>query len=643
MAIISYNNLSSIGLIKDVNPKSLPANDKDGFAWTNVQGMRFKDGVITKLPGYELLIDTTSTIIPYFETRITNGSNSFYVYAGYNKIYCYFTGTHYNITRQSGGTDVNYAATANFPWNVALLNGFPIFNNGVDIPQAWTTVNQSTKLSNLAAWPTSNTAAVIRAYKAYLIALDVTDAIPKRYSNKVKWSGSALPGALPTTWDYTDPTNDAGEIELNDSEGYLVDCLPLNDYNILYKNTSTYIMAFVGGNQIFAFRKLFPSVGMLAKNCAVAFENKHFVVTNDDVIVHDGNSFQSVIDTRNRKYLFSNMVPGNVSRTFCVPNYDQSEIWICYCSASTTYPDSALIYNYRSNTWTRRNLPETPWISEGFIDISQSTTWASMGTSGSQTVNVGGNKTGATATGLLNDATVYTASIAVDGTAIPISITGSTAQTYTTLLSGINTNLGTAATASLSGGNILVTSNTVTPNSTVAITDTNLFSTLTGYVAILTAVAPTGTTWADATDPWNKTKYSINAYTLSMVVPSANNIFLLDKSYTLNDNGIPTYNYIERENLFAEDEQTIKIVKGVWPNARKLNGVNNTIDVWVGSSMNITGTTVWNGPYPFDTTLDNKIDCFVTGRIISIRFSSHTDIAWVLSSFDLDVIPKGKW
>lgn len=109
-------------------------------------------------------------------------------------------------------------------------------------------------------------------------------------------------------------------------------------------------------------------------------------------------------------------------------------------------------------------------------------------TSGYQVVNVGGAVAGGDATGLTNDATVYTASISVDGTPIAISVTGSTAQTYTTLINEINTDLGVAAVAAIVGGNIRVTSASTGASSTVAITDTDLFSTLTAYVAILAAV-----------------------------------------------------------------------------------------------------------------------------------------------------------
>jgi len=75
-----------------------------------------------------------------------------------------------------------------------------------------------------------------------------------------------------------------------------------------------------------------------------------------------------------------------------------------------------------------------------------------------QIVNVGGTKTGGSATGLANNATVYTATIVIGGIAHSISTVGSAAQTYTQLLAIINTKLGSAGTATIEAGNIKVAS-----------------------------------------------------------------------------------------------------------------------------------------------------------------------------------------
>lgn len=108
---------------------------------------------------------------------------------------------------------------------------------------------------------------------------------------------------------------------------------------------------------------------------------------------------------------------------------------------------------------------------------------------GYQEVNVGGAKTGGDATSLVSG-TTYTATITVDGAGQSISILGSNAATFTTLLSELNTDLGGTATATLVGGNIRITSATTGASSTVAITAGTLFAApLDGFVAVSSAVA----------------------------------------------------------------------------------------------------------------------------------------------------------
>lgn len=116
-------------------------------------------------------------------------------------------------------------------------------------------------------------------------------------------------------------------------------------------------------------------------------------------------------------------------------------------------------------------------------------------TAGSQKWGFSAAKTTASASGLANDTTAYTASIVVDGVAKPISILGNAAQTLATVISQVNTDLGAAATAAFEesgNGFIKVTSATKGAASSVVITDTNLFSSLTNAnPAAETAVAGT--------------------------------------------------------------------------------------------------------------------------------------------------------
>lgn len=110
---------------------------------------------------------------------------------------------------------------------------------------------------------------------------------------------------------------------------------------------------------------------------------------------------------------------------------------------------------------------------------------------GTQEIDMGGTATGGGATGLANNATVYNASILINGSDnVALNITGSTAQTFTALLTLINTALNGVATATITGGNIVITS-TLVQGSSVSWADgaTNpLAATLTGFVAINTPV-----------------------------------------------------------------------------------------------------------------------------------------------------------
>jgi len=125
------------------------------------------------------------------------------------------------------------------------------------------------------------------------------------------------------------------------------------------------------------------------------------------------------------------------------------------------------------------------WISKtrgvDYINVVY-TTVTQVPTSGSHKWGFTGATVIGDASGLANDGTVYTATIAVDGGAAqPIAITGSASQTMSTVIDEINTDLTGATAAFESSGNgfIKITSATTGDASTVRIVDTDLFSTLT--------------------------------------------------------------------------------------------------------------------------------------------------------------------
>jgi hypothetical protein len=307
------------------------------------------------------------TVPPYFAMPVATLTNYMWLYAGLNKVYLY-DGVHNNITRQTAAVDVNYSATAELNWTGALLGGVPIINNGVDVPQQLLPVSSSTKLTALTAWPATYTAGSMRAFKQFLVALDITKS-SVHYHHMVKWSNQADPGAVPTTWDETDATNDAGEFELKESGGSLIDSISLRDINVIYKEDEIWGQQFVGGNYIFRFYKILGQLGALSRRCAVeAFTGIHAVFGFDDIVKHDGQNAKSILDGRLRSYLFNNLDSTYYARSFIALNNPMKEVWFCYPETGSSLPNRALVWNYLRDTVGIRDLTGYAHMESGQIN-----------------------------------------------------------------------------------------------------------------------------------------------------------------------------------------------------------------------------------------------------------------------------------
>jgi hypothetical protein len=318
------------------------------------------------------------------------------LYAGSAKVYAVDpAGTHTDITRTSGG---DYSMDSDFLWNGGILGGIPVINNGVDTPQYWATIQAATALADLTNWPSSATCRVLRPFKNFLIALDYTDGLSQRYPHRVKWSHSADPGTIPTSWDETDDTKDAGEIDLTDiARGFIVDGRVLGDVFIVYKQASIWGMQFVGGNFIFRFISLVDGTGAYSKHCITPVITrglpKHFVFTGDDLVIFDGRQVESVLTDRAQKWLLANIDDTNLGRAFCQTNLSERECWFCFPTPGFDWPNMALVWRWEENVVFPIEIGEASYIGVG--DTSETSvitgTWNSDTDSWNTDVTTWGN------------------------------------------------------------------------------------------------------------------------------------------------------------------------------------------------------------------------------------------------------------
>ena len=362
--------LAPSGIVHD-----LPADQVGPEQFNDGSNIVFRDGIPTRVGGYARVLNTPPQT-PKWAQNINSDLFNYWLYTTYAKVMVNDgTSTDADITPLTY-TNLNSAFNI---WTGGVLNGLPVFNQPTEAPMWWD-LQVGNKAQYLPGWPVGTRCQALRPFKYHLIAMNISDA-GGDFGDGVMWSAAAEPGAIPLTWAAA-PGNEAGDNQLSDSPGDLVDGRTLRDAFILYKNQSTYAMQYVGGNQVFAFRRILSQSGMLAKNCCASFQNHHVVLTDSDVILFDGNVGTSIIDKKNRKWLFSQIDPTAFRTSYVVTNENDSEVWVVFPEIGNSTPNIALVWSKDSNDWGVRELPtgsnNVTYITSGIISNSGSVpTWDS--------------------------------------------------------------------------------------------------------------------------------------------------------------------------------------------------------------------------------------------------------------------------
>ncbi len=348
-------NLSKPGFNADQPDMSLA----DG-AWTDSRNVEYRDGAAERCSGYtQALGDLSVTSI--WVSPVSDGINYFWAYGSGTVMYATDGTTHANIT----GT-ITLGATDDLNYSGGPFHGYLLVNDGVAIPQTWTP-GFANDLVSLTAWPSlSCTCKVMRPFKDFIFAMRITDG---SYNPRLlRWSDRAAPGALPQSWDYADPTNQAGINELGQTQDAIVDALAMRDSFLMYKENHTWILDYIGTDDIFSFRQAFSNVGMLTERCAIALGAQHLVWTDQDIVLHDGNSAQSIIDGRARKWLFNRINTTKYKRSFAFADFRKRTAFFCFPETGEDWPTLALAWNWAENTVHPYDLggPKT-WADIGIV------------------------------------------------------------------------------------------------------------------------------------------------------------------------------------------------------------------------------------------------------------------------------------
>lgn len=328
---IPLDNFGKFGVVADTLNAALPIG-----TWTDAKNMRFSGLQMEKMleplaEGPPLYGEGELGPVQWMQGW-ADGFSTYVIIAAENRLYflrrknAADTGIWVEVSK-GGSAYSSEGRWSSFSWGDTV-----IFNNQVDPPQIfnpgklrfadlpnWGLVSTATDIANFAP-PSRYTNArckILVPYKNFLIAAGVTEG--GRYQpNTVWWSDttnlstyktSGPAGNGPPLWDYESPATLSGKSEVGIGSGSITCAAPLNENLVIYTDGSTTNMQFVGGGSVMSFRRLFQK-GAAGLNCAAEVGNQHFVVSRDQLYVHDGSSVSLIAVDRVEEEFFRRVAKG---------------------------------------------------------------------------------------------------------------------------------------------------------------------------------------------------------------------------------------------------------------------------------------------------------------------------------------------
>ena len=377
--MLQVRQMGAVGIITDVEPFDLPPNGVSRGV-----NIRFSDNKIGKAPAHRLvdtLLDSSATTVTPLESAwlysylYPGSADTIGIIESSGRIF------HWQNATLTEVTQVGFSGSAStIPFTQCLLAGVSYVNRSNMIPQRF--LPTDTDYDDLENWTSDWRCRVFRAFKDYPIALDVTKGA-NRYPTMIKWGNAAEYGAVSTSWDHTDPTNNAGENTPGDATSAWLDGLALRNAFVMYNDTQVYAMTESLDFEVFNVRKLFDDRGIINTNCVVAVNNMHYVFDRQDIYVHDGVQHRSICDGRVRKFIFDSIDFGAKDAFFVSHNPRLKEIKFFYRSGDElvgfsggTKCNRSAVYNYISDTWSFYDHPNI--VGSCVVGISTFTTWDDM-------------------------------------------------------------------------------------------------------------------------------------------------------------------------------------------------------------------------------------------------------------------------
>jgi hypothetical protein len=365
MPIVPLRELGKLGVITDVDPFDLPIH-----AFSFAKNVRFEDGKVERGSVFRRM--GALDVVPSYLLSWSNQNNVAVnlVVASDGRV------RHYDsdgVTSDLSPASWPGAVAPSSPVTSCVLQNMVYINRPDHVPWALSKdyvtgtkfAEIPTATSGTAQWHTDWRCRSLRAMNGSLIAFNVTKGSIS-YPNMVKWSNFPNETNItPPDWDYFSTTSNAGENTLAELRGSIMDALLLRNRMYIYGDQETWLMEFLGGDNMFSFQRAYDR-DVIGTNCVAEVNGIHYVFGNDDLWMHDGTQDKPLATGRVRKFIYGSIRKSKAYLCFVTHNKRTNEVIFCYSSDDPycKFPASggegcnrAVHYNYVSDTFYFSDLP----------------------------------------------------------------------------------------------------------------------------------------------------------------------------------------------------------------------------------------------------------------------------------------------
>lgn len=211
------------------------------------------------------------------------------------------------------------------------------------------TANDAAAIANA---PTGNLGLMVTEER-FLFALGA-GGVPRKVQwcdreNNTDWTPSA--------------TNEAGDIELQTS-GQIMAGVRTRGQSLILTDIDAHSVTYVGPPFVYGFERVGTACGLIARKAVASTDNGVFWMGPNGFFLYNGTNVQEIpCDVYD--YVFGDINPAQVSKTWAMTLGQQGEIWWFYPSSASSEIDRYVAYDFKEGHWMTGELSRTCGVDRG--------------------------------------------------------------------------------------------------------------------------------------------------------------------------------------------------------------------------------------------------------------------------------------